>query len=114
NINGISHGTVLLIDNVSVIKSKECDLLFDLELPNVITPNSDGINEIIDISVESKTIQTHVYNRWGNLVSEFAGNKIYWNGKCNDENCSDGVYYMIVQYEMNGKPMIKQTFIHLV
>src|SRR5690606_10155006 len=67
----------------------------DIKIPNVFTPNGDGINDLflyrnVD---ESKTLQTKIYNRWGDVVSQWSGNK-GWNG----EGLNEGVYYYEVYY----------------
>lgn len=104
--------SILLIDNVSVFESSECDGLSGIQLPNVLTSNGDGVNDVINIPVNME-VQTSVYNRWGNLISEHSGNNIYWDGTNHGSRCADGVYFMIVRYEMNGKQKEKQTFIQL-
>lgn len=107
------NATILLIDNVSVVEATECDLLHEIVLPNVLTPNADNINDAIDIPTEIN-MKTLIYNRWGNLISEYQGNKIYWDGMTKGQKCTDGVYFMMVEYELNGKRMTKQTFIQLI
>jgi gliding motility-associated-like protein len=105
--------TYLLIDNVSVVEATECDLLHGIVLPNVLTPNADYINDVIDIPTEIK-VNTYIYNRWGTLISEYQGNKIYWDGMAKGQKCTDGVYFMMIEYELNDKRMTKQTFIQLI
>lgn len=104
------------VDYVTIVKAKKCkddiDSLLN-HLPNVITPNQDGMNDIIDIPTDNTEVQTLVYNRWGNLVFEHSGNNVFWDGTCYGNICSNGVYYMVIQYEVDGKQMMKQTFIHL-
>lgn len=103
------------VDYVTVIKAKckeDIDSLLE-HLPNVITPNNDGINDMVDIPAGNTDIRTFVYNRWGNLVFEHSGNNVFWDGTCHGNTCSNGVYYMVIQYEMDGKQMMKQIFIHL-
>lgn len=74
-----------------------------VEMPNVFSPNNDNYNEIFrpihfDGVIKS---QLQIYDRWGKLVWEsnslleiLAG----WNGKINNEEKSNGVYYWILQY----------------
>lgn len=101
------------VDYVSVIETPICGSSIKVDLPNVITPNQDGMNDIIDIPTDNMEVQTLVYNRWGNLVFEHSGNNVFWDGTCHGNKCTDGVYYMVIQYEVDGKQMMKQTFIHL-
>ncbi len=112
--NSINSDMVYVyIDNVSITQSSECDILSDIQLPNVITSNLDGVNDIVNIPVDTE-VQTFVFNRRGNLISSFSGNTVFWDGTNHGVSCSNGVYYMIERYKMNGKQKEKQTFIHLL
>lgn len=70
----------------------------EIEIPNVFTPNGDGINDLFIYRnvVESKELQTKIFNRWGDLVSQWSGNK-GWNG----EGQTEGVYFYEIHY--NGE-----------
>ncbi len=74
------------IDDVSVIQCNKDSLLqVVVELPNVITPNTDGISDFYEISIkniEEMTVQ--VMNRWGNLIAEYDGMTTSWNGNNRD------------------------------
>ena len=82
-----------------------------LKIPNVFTPNNDGINDAFDIEILGQTFyEIKIYNRWGNKV--FEGNAdgkgndgINWNGKTdNDGNQNtDGVYFYLFKYKFNDK-----------
>lgn len=74
------------------------------ELPNVFTPNGDGLNDlfipitpvaIIDRYVE--TVDIKIYSRWGNLVFETKNPRIEWDGKSKQSNklLKTGVYYYV-------------------
>jgi gliding motility-associated-like protein len=77
-----------------------------LELPNIISPNNDGSNDIF-LPLQSKNIEkmnTQLFNRWGNLVFETDNLQIEWNGKSKGQLVADGVYFWIVNYtDTNGK-----------
>mgnify|MGYP001043974728 CR=1 FL=1 len=77
-------------------------------IPNIITPNGDGTNDMFDIkNIEtwSTTRSVQIFNRWGNLVFEDGsyvnglGNA--WEGKDQSgKKLPDGVYfYMIEVYD---------------
>ncbi len=81
------------IDDVSVI---ECDTttippietLKPPQLPNIFTPNGDGINDKFEaINTVGWQFQMQVLNRWG--VKVYEGKE--WDGK----NMADGVYFYI-------------------
>lgn len=79
------------VDDVSLIET-------DIELPNVFTPNQDGINDFFSIPLNSADYQ--IMNRWGNLVfdSKEMNSKV-WDGTFNGQKCSDGTYFYIVKLE---------------
>ena len=68
---------------------------FELTVPNVFTPNGDGINDIYEIPYIDRYISTElmVFNRWGELVfkdKNYTGN---WDGG----RLSDGVYFYVLK-----------------
>jgi len=82
--------------NVLCFDVDQCSLY---ELPNVFTPNDDGINDFFipfpyDFVDEIDLI---IFNRWGVEVFKTTDPDINWDGK--DKNskrdCADGVYYYI-------------------
>lgn len=87
--------------NESVISNKLCiDECTYYELPNVFTPNGDGINDYfrpIDPYYFVEKINIQIFNRWGLLMYETEDPDIMWNGTNykNGKTVSDGVYYYI-------------------
>jgi len=75
-----------------------------IEMPNIITPNGDNLNErLLPISynyIASGKLQ--VFNRWGNQV--FTGDLFTgWNGKHNEVDVATGVYYYKIIYQDKAK-----------
>jgi gliding motility-associated-like protein len=78
-------------------------------LPNVITPNGDGDNDLF-IPFPYKfveKIELKIYNRWGNLVFETQNPDINWDGTDykSKQPVSDGVYYYlcdVYEYRLSG------------
>ena len=76
---------------------REVKVIVDqIEIPNIITPNGDGVNDYFVIKniqrVESSTLR--IYNRWGTKIYEASPYKNNWNG----EDAPDGVYYYELDY----------------
>ncbi len=69
-------------------------------IPNVFTPNDDGINDCYQVTgVNQKCDQYHIliYNRWGTPVYENTDGSWCWDGKNQGgENIPQGVYYYII------------------
>jgi len=76
------------------------------ELPNVFSPNSDGINDHFSPfnKYEFSEGTFLVYNRWGSLVMETNDINLIkkgWDGNFNGKICSEGVYYFTFSYQIN-------------
>jgi len=69
------------------------------ELPNVFTPNGDGINDFFRPFPYKfvEKVNMIIYNRWGNEVFKTEDPDINWNGKDmqSGKPVSDGVYYYV-------------------
>jgi gliding motility-associated-like protein len=66
----------------------------EITIPNIITPNGDGKNDVFNIKGLESFPDSHltIYNRWGKIIYE---NKNYlndWGG----EDHADGVYYFVL------------------
>ena len=80
----------------------------DLEFPNIITPNGDGVNDvfaIVNLNPELDNVLT-IYDRWGQKVFEMKNYRTYikdgvlYNAETgfSAEHNSDGVYYYTFHY----------------
>ena len=84
--------------NESLISFASCtDNCPEYELPNIITVNEDGINDVF-IPVKNKYIKSidlKIYDRWGALVFETVDPKINWDGKNKNTKmlCSNGTFF---------------------
>lgn len=80
----------------SAFSNKVCflDLCEYYELPNIFTPNGDGINdEFKPIPFPSSIFEFNIkiYNRWGTKVHETNNFNVNWTA----QNQEDGLYYYI-------------------
>jgi gliding motility-associated-like protein len=53
----------------------------EFAFPNVITPNSDGINDLFEVANLPKNTEVLILNRWGNIVFSSANYQNNWDGK---------------------------------
>ena len=106
-----SETAVVFIDDVSVVKDSQY-----VEIPNVFTPNGDGINDLLQINTSGFSDgELNLYDRWGRRVFSVSGTAFSWNGQSTTGNCHDGVYYVIVSMiQSNGKRITKKDFVHLL
>ncbi|AEA43660.1 T9SS C-terminal target domain-containing protein [Fluviicola taffensis] len=100
--SGLGIDSYYYIDEVSLVE------LSSIDLPNIFTPNADGINDFFEIeNTEAK--HTEILNRWGNIVYE-SNDLIKWNGG----NQPDGVYYYKIDFGCGSLPNIKTGFVQLI
>ncbi|MEA2042882.1 MAG: gliding motility-associated C-terminal domain-containing protein [Bacteroidota bacterium] len=91
-------------DSVSV----DFEYCGDIYIPNIITPNNDGINDFFSIKgIENGPWQLSIFSRWGNRV-------YYSENYCNDwsaEGRDEGVYFYILLSK--DDPQKFEGFIHV-
>ncbi len=75
-------------------------------IPNVFTPNGDGINDVWNIKslIDFPQCTVSVYNRYGNLVYQSRGYPKPWDGTYNGAQLPVGTYYYIIDTKNNTKP----------
>lgn len=83
--------------NGCTIVSKE---FINLNLINTITPNGDGINEILDYSQLNikKAVKIQIFDRYGKLVFTNREGQLTWDGKSNDRVVSTGTYWYLLSW----------------
>jgi gliding motility-associated-like protein len=84
-----------------------------LHIPNIISPNDDGINDQLKIvSTSTKKIipeSFRIYDRWGNAIFNTSENdleSILWNGNYGSAIASSGVYTYILIFRIEGQSNI--------
>ncbi len=73
---------------------------FNLGIPNLISPNGDGINDVWNIfNVETYPgTSVMIFNRWGSKVWESSDYQNDWNGTAENGNeLPDGTYFYVIQ-----------------
>jgi gliding motility-associated-like protein len=93
-----------LYRNISSFSNIVCiDNCPEYELPNIFSPNGDGLNDVFEPFPYRyvKSIQLTIYNRWGEAVFETDDPSIQWDGKHKESGkaCSDGVYYYVIRVD---------------
>ena len=74
---------------------------FSYTLPNVITPNGDGFNDVFEPKVTGLSLitgaKTVIFNRWGNILWDTDDPLIQWDGKSKQTkmDCPPGTYFYI-------------------
>ncbi len=66
-------------------------------LPNIFTPNGDGINDEFVLTNLTAGSSMRIYNRWGNEVISYKVGDISWDGRMRSGvACAEGIYYYII------------------
>jgi len=76
----------------------DCDS--ELEVPNVFTPNNDGINDyFVVVWKDIKDYEAKIYNRWGEIVYSSTNPAEKWDGinSFTNQIVSEGVYFYIIK-----------------
>ena len=108
------------MDEASVVIAPTSEPTVDLSnviLPNVISPNGDGKNEIwrpyvisdptMDITPLFDAFKLTIFNRWGQLVHETeGGGQRYWSAK----DVADGTYFYTVTYRAECGTVIDREY----
>jgi len=89
----------------------EVEIVTDLTIPNIFSPNGDGTNDVFTIQANPSILEINsfsIYDRWGNkLFDEDNVNPINfegWDGKFNNITVQPGVYiYSILVTFINGQ-----------
>jgi len=76
------------IDN---IKLEDCTPTF-FEIPNIVTDNNDGINDVFFIKGLQENTEVNIYNRWGTIVYYTDNYKNDWKPDVNS-----GIYYYVIR-----------------
>lgn len=89
-----------------------------IEIPNIVTPNGDGANDLMEIQSEGiASLQIQVYSRWGNLLFEMPDTPVE-NGKhvvWNPAEYNPGVYLFVLRYrDINGTEKIEKGTVTLM
>ena len=69
-----------------------------LDVPNIFTPNGDGINDEFRVVFKSlKSYNCQVFNRWGRKVFSTDDPGKGWDGRINGQMAAPGAYYYVIQ-----------------
>ncbi|MBC8173659.1 MAG: gliding motility-associated C-terminal domain-containing protein [Chitinophagales bacterium] len=88
-----------------------------LHVPNVFSPNADGINDnFTQVACDVFDFyDMRIYNRWGEFVFQTNNATEGWDGKFLDKECELGSYVYVINYTITGgEPDIKKGSVILI
>ncbi len=101
----------------SIVKTITIDDPTTIIIPNVFSPNGDGLNdEFTIVTTGMRSLTCNIINRWGLQVVTLSGPNAKWDGALsNGIIASEGTYYYILSAEgADGKTYTKEGHLTLV
>lgn len=93
------------------------DAATSIVIPNIFSPNGDGINDNFGIITTGiKTLNCDIFNRWGTKITSLTAPSQLWDGKTsNGSDATEGTYYyMLTAKGYDGKDYTYQGPLTLV
>lgn len=97
---GLSKGT----HTVYVRSAEKCRPVMKeflvLNLINAITPNGDGVNDVLDYSDlrTKENVSIQIFDRYGSVVYQSSAKKYIWDGKVSGQSISSGTYWYVLKW----------------
>ncbi|HXU26399.1 MAG TPA: gliding motility-associated C-terminal domain-containing protein, partial [Bacteroidia bacterium] len=123
NNAGSYCASLIITDNSSPLKCTDSKTLcFDvlttvsLVIPNVFSPNDDGINDFFSIKTTGITdLSCDIFDRWGLKLYSWNGVTGFWDGTEKTKKAVEGTYYYVIQTtDVKGTSQTNKGFIELV
>lgn len=97
---GLYSCTLVATDNFGCVDSATyATIRVSLDVPNIITPNADGRNDVFDIGLTPAGTSLHIFNRWGKSVYKADNYDNTWSGS----ELADGIYYYLINFPDSGE-----------
>jgi gliding motility-associated-like protein len=79
----------------------ECEVF----LGNAFTPNGDGLNDeyLPTINCPTETYALTVFDRWGKRIFYSTSPTVAWDGKYQNADCPEGVYFAAMEIRFQGE-----------
>jgi len=84
-------------------------------IPNVFTPNGDGINDFFEVDTDGTTVYLfRIFTRNGTQIFYSKSPRICWNGKnSSGMDVKAGIYYYVIEETGASDPFEQAGFLHL-
>ncbi|MEY3236345.1 MAG: hypothetical protein RI883_446, partial [Bacteroidota bacterium] len=93
------YNVCLTLNNDNGCQDSICQLInvlpVDVTAPNIVTPNNDGVNDLLEFAYLQfyQDTELSIYNRWGNLMYQKEGYLNDWNGS----DFNEGTYFFVLK-----------------
>lgn len=83
-------------------------------IPNVFTPNGDGVNDVFEIAMSCDPLNYSliIFNRWGQEVFRTLRKTEFWQGNFDNnqgDQAAEGVYFYVLSYQNSLLQSLKQA-----
>jgi len=104
-VQAVTSAGCKAIDEVCIEVTNE----FAIYIPNIFTPNYDGLNDVFLVYGTGITkLEMNIFDRWGEKLFTSNDQKKGWDGTSKGVECKDDVYTYLVNYTtMDGKKHTK-------
>ena len=82
-------------------------------VPNIITPNGDGRNDVFEVPCLEDTYTNNnmrIFNRWGDKVFEKDGYANDWDGRYKGNLLPAGTYFYLIQLDKENSDEFMQGY----
>jgi gliding motility-associated-like protein len=92
-------------DFTTLAYNDSCFVNHDIYIPNIFSPNGDGINDLFSVFVNASldvlAMQTTIFDRWGNMVFDSEEIPGHWKGDFNGVTLNPAVfvYRIVIRYK---------------
>ncbi|MDF1698762.1 MAG: gliding motility-associated C-terminal domain-containing protein [Saprospiraceae bacterium] len=96
-------------DEIYISIAPKSEITLEIVIPNIINPFSNGNNTIWTFYPPPNLIsmETSIYDRWGNAVFISSDIPPRWDGTFNGRRLNSGVYVYIIKYALEGDDELK-------
>jgi gliding motility-associated-like protein len=98
---------------VIITAADDCSPKTTFYIPNIFSPNGDGLNDVFEIkfnnTAEVESVSGQIYDRWGNLLFSSETNPFQWDGTSHGSPLNPGVfvYRFMIRYS-NGVDVVTE------
>ncbi len=102
-----TYNVILIVstpNGCSDTATKTMNILEDVKVPNVFTPNGDGHNDFFEIIARGYTdYSLIVYDRWGKEVYKTTNETEFWDGTAKGKPAAAGTYFWTLDVKSSVK-----------
>ena len=104
--------------SLEVIVEEDLTVACGYEIPNVFTPDGDGLNDVFEVITQGngyEIVSLKIFNRWGQKIYEGSGVDHAWDGMHDDQPAPADVYvYVFLIRDAAGVEVVESKDVTLI